>query len=267
MADVLDLWSGWVHRSETLGAMDCERLSDSRNWMILVVQPPAVTAKKLCKTYEGATSVRAVADLELVVQPGERLAVVGKSGSGKSTFLNLLAGLDHPTGGELIVGGRPLHDLSQTEMATYRLSTIGVIFQAFQLIPQRSALENVELPLIFSGLSPKQRKEKAADWLGRVGLSHREEHHPYQLSGGEQQRVSIARALVNDPQVVLADEPTGNLDSSTANEIVALIKQLCDADKKTFILVTHDMEVGSRLCSRMLRMQDGRLQETTDAAD
>lgn len=231
-----------------------------------MVTPPAVIARKLCKTYPGATSVQAVKELDVEVLPGERVAVVGKSGSGKSTFLNLLAGLDHPTDGELNVGGRPLHEMSSKEMATYRLATIGVIFQAFQLIPQRTAMQNVELPLIFAGMAPDARKEIANHWLDRVGLSHRAGHHPYQLSGGEQQRVSIARALVNSPQVVLADEPTGNLDTSTADEIVRLIRELCDADQKTFVLVTHDNDVGHRLCNRTLRMHDGRLQEDTDAA-
>lgn len=223
--------------------------------------PPAIVARQLCKVYAGAREVQAVRALDIDVPSGQRVAVVGKSGSGKSTLLNLLAGLDRPTSGELQVGGRPLHELTSDEMAAYRKQTIGVIFQAFQLIPQRTALQNVELPLVFAGLANQKRRQRAAEWLDRVGLSHRLDHHPYQLSGGEQQRVAIARALVNEPQVVLADEPTGNLDSATAGEIVELIKELCDARGRTFLLVTHDTDVGHRLCDRMLRMTDGQLEE------
>lgn len=226
----------------------------------------SITAQSLCKTYSGAEGVRAVNDLNVSVGAGQRVAVVGRSGSGKSTFLNLLAGLDNPTSGELTVGGQRLHELSSNGMAEYRLSTIGVIFQAFQLIPQRTALQNVELPLILAGHPKSERREKAAHWLDKVGLSHRRTHHPYQLSGGEQQRVAIARALVHQPSVVLADEPTGNLDLSTADEIVNLMVQLCDDTGATFLLVTHDLDVAHRICTRKLLMQDGRLVEQADDA-
>lgn len=222
-----------------------------------------ICAESLTKSYGGPREVVAIDGVDVAIAAGERVAVIGKSGSGKSTLLNLLAGLDHPTGGTLTVGGAELHELSSTEMAQYRLKTVGVVFQAFQLVPQRTALQNVELPLILAGKDKKVRKDLAMQWLARVGLSHRVHHHPYTLSGGEQQRVAIARALVNEPRVVLADEPTGNLDSATAGEIVQLIKDLCDHTLSTFLLVTHDDDVADRLCSRKLRMRDGKLAEAS----
>ena len=168
-----------------------------------------IRCTELCRQYKnGAGGIVAVRNLNLDVASGERTAIIGKSGSGKSTLLNLLAGLDRPTGGVLSVDSRRLDQLSRTEMADFRLRTVGVIFQAFQLIPQRTAIQNVELPLILKGEGRTARRRAAADLLDRVGLRDRADHFPYQLSGGEQQRVAIARALVNNPKVVLADEPT-----------------------------------------------------------
>lgn len=223
----------------------------------------AIQAKSVSKFYGGVDGVAAVEQVDLTVSKAERVAVVGKSGSGKSTLLNLLAGLDQPSAGELIVQDLALHELSQVEMARYRLETVGVIFQAFHLIPQRTALQNVELPLIISGMETARRRELAQSWLTKVGLEHRLDHHPYELSGGEQQRVAIARALVNEPRVVLADEPTGNLDSGTANEIVELLISLCESTEATFLLVTHDQDVADRICSQKFQMRDGHLAEIT----
>ncbi|MEZ6060938.1 MAG: ABC transporter ATP-binding protein [Planctomycetaceae bacterium] len=222
-----------------------------------------IRAESVCRRY-GTTDhqVVAVNDLNLTVEAGERVAIVGRSGSGKSTVLNLLAGLDRPTEGTLTIDSCRLHELSRDEMAEYRLKTVGMIFQSFQLIPQRTALQNVELPLILSGVSSKERKRRAAECLGQVGLSARSTHFPYEMSGGEQQRVAIARALVNRPGVLLADEPTGNLDSSTAAEIVNLLNDVCRNSDVTFLLVTHDEPLAERFGTRRLTMADGVLSET-----
>ncbi|QDV22094.1 ABC transporter ATP-binding protein [Aureliella helgolandensis] len=219
----------------------------------------AIVAQSLSKNYGGTDVVWAVKDLSLRVERGERVAIVGKSGSGKSTLLNLLAGMDHPTAGELTVAGRNLHQSTHQEMARYRLETVGVVFQAFQLIPQRTALQNVELPLLLAGIHRQQRQARAREALAQVGLSHRLTHHPYQLSGGEQQRVAIARALIHAPQLVLADEPTGNLDSATSDDIVSLLSKLCEEQGTTLLLVTHDDDVARRTCRRTIRMSDGRI--------
>ncbi len=227
-----------------------------------IMAQPAIQAIDLRKSYDGAETVHAVCGINASVPEGGRVAVVGRSGSGKSTFLNLLAGLDHPTSGELTVAGRALHEMSPAEMADYRLSTIGVIFQQFQLIPQRTAIQNVEVPLMLAGVSRSERRQRAANLLADVGLEHRLNHFPYQLSGGEQQRVAIARALVNNPSVVFADEPTGNLDSTTAQSIVRLIDHVCQIHSITFLLVTHDLAIARQLCQQTLRMHDGLLNDT-----
>lgn len=209
----------------------------------------------------GPKSIDAVAGISFVVPQGEKIAIIGRSGSGKSTLLNLLSGLDRPTVGTLTVNDKRLDQLSRTEMAEYRLKTIGVIFQSFQLIPQRTAFQNVELPLILSGISRPTRREIAEAWLAKVGLHPRRNHLPYQLSGGEQQRVAIARALSNNPKVILADEPTGNLDSATASEIMELLLSLCHDSGATSVIVTHDHQVAERCSERQFRMQDGTLSE------
>ncbi len=221
-----------------------------------------ITAQSVGKFYgESDQRVCAVHNLDLSIGDGERVAIVGKSGSGKSTLLNLLAGLDRPSEGALTVGGRRLDAMTRTEMAHYRLKTVGVVFQAFQLIPQRTAIQNVELPMMLSRMRGGERRAQAAQWLRQVGLEHRAHHLPYALSGGEQQRVAIARALANQPQVVLADEPTGNLDTATAGEIVDLLLKLCDQSQVTFVLVTHDDELAHHMCGRKLTMADGELVE------
>ncbi len=221
-----------------------------------------IQAASVCRYYgTDEHRVTAVNDINLTINAGERVSIVGRSGSGKSTLLNLLAGLDQPSTGHLTINAHDLHDLTRKQMSDYRLNTIGIIFQAFQLIPQRTALQNVELPLIMRGVSPSERQQHAAEWLKRVRLDHRSRHFPYQMSGGEQQRVAIARALVNKPKILLADEPTGNLDSGTTDDIIRLLMELCDEQKITFVLVTHDEPLANRFGHRKLRMADGSLTE------
>jgi putative ABC transport system ATP-binding protein len=221
-----------------------------------------IIAENVSKRYGRAeSSVAALCDVNLTVAAGERLAIVGKSGSGKSTLLNLLAGLDRPSSGCLTVAERRLDQMHRNSMAAYRRQTVGVIFQAFQLLPHRTALQNVELPLLLNGASVATRRTQAIEWLQRVGLAHRMNHLPYALSGGEQQRVAIARALVHSPALLLADEPTGNLDSATANQIQSQLLELCAASAVTFILVTHDSQLADRCCTRQVRMSDGKLTE------
>ena len=221
-----------------------------------------IQASQLSRSYRhGQSSINAVEGLTLAVEPGERIAIIGRSGSGKSTLLNLLAGLDRPTAGTLAVNDLRLDQLSRIQMAEYRLKTVGVIFRAFQLIPQRTAFQNIELPLILGGVSPTDRRRIADEWLSKVGLLPRRDHLPYQLSGGEQQRVAIARALVNNPKVILADEPTGNLDSQTAEEVMQLLMTLCREFGTTSVIVTHDAQVARTCSERQFRMSDGSLTE------
>lgn len=223
-----------------------------------------ISAKSVNRCYgAGESRFHAVRNLELDIGSRERVSIIGRSGSGKSTLLNLLAGLDQPSSGTLTVDSNHLHELSRRQMADYRLNTIGIIFQSFQLIPQRTALQNVELPLIMKGVAAAERRQQATEWLQKVRLDHRAGHFPYQMSGGEQQRVAIARALVNEPRILLADEPTGNLDSSTTEEVVSLLIQLCNDSDVTFILVTHDESLADRFGHRKLRMADGVLSEVT----
>jgi len=193
------------------------------------------------------------------VAAGERVAVLGKSGSGKSTLLHLIGGLDVPTSGIVEVAGRSLGQLSRNERAEFRLSMVGIIFQAFHLIPNRSALENVELPMMFAAESRRARRRQASATLEAVGLSHRLRHRPAELSGGERQRVAVARALVNHPRLLLADEPTGNLDSATGREVMEEILRQVKARGAALVLVTHDEELAKRSSDRVLHMQDGVL--------
>jgi predicted ABC-type transport system involved in lysophospholipase L1 biosynthesis ATPase subunit len=195
----------------------------------------------------------------LDVARGERVALLGKSGSGKSTLLNLLGGLDRPTAGGLTVAGRDLGRLPGRELSRFRSAAVGMIFQSFNLILSRTALENVELPMVFAGVSPRARRAEARRALVAVGLGERLEHRPAQLSGGESQRVAVARALVNRPQVLLADEPTGNLDSATARDVVTLIREHVASHGTTLILVTHDEELAASCTDRVLRLKDGQL--------
>jgi predicted ABC-type transport system involved in lysophospholipase L1 biosynthesis ATPase subunit len=204
--------------------------------------------------------VPALREITLDVRRGERVALLGKSGSGKSTLLNLFGGLDRPTSGTLQVAGNDLPRLSARQLARFRSVTIGMIFQSFNLIASRTALQNVELPMIFSGTSPRQRQEQARAALEAVGLGDRLHHRPAQMSGGENQRVAVARSLVNRPDIILADEPTGNLDSSTARGVIDLIMQHVLKQGATFILVTHDEELAATCTSRVVRLKDGQIQ-------
>lgn len=223
-----------------------------------------IHAEQLTRTYQiGTQRIEALARISLTIREGERTAIIGRSGSGKSTLLNLLAGLDRPSEGSLMVHNQRLEDISRNQMAEYRLRTIGVIFQSFQLVPQRTALQNVELPLILSGVDRIPRQTIAKDWLSKVGLLERQHHLPSQLSGGEQQRVAIARALVNRPKVILADEPTGNLDTQTAGEIMSLLMTLCRELGMTSVIVTHDVQVARTCSERQFRMTAGTLSEVS----
>ncbi|GAB3176341.1 putative ABC transport system ATP-binding protein [Micromonospora palomenae] len=219
--------------------------------------PAAIEAVDVSRTYQlDGVSVPALRGVSLTVAPGDYVAVVGPSGSGKSTLMHLLGGLDQPTGGRLVIGGRDVGALSAPELATLRNETIGFVFQAFHLLPRTSAVDNVALPLVYRGVGARQRRERAAAMLGRVGLGHRLDHRPNQLSGGEQQRVAIARALVTDPTVLLADEPTGNLDTVTGQAVLALLEQLNVESGVALVMVTHDNEVAARARRRIV-MRDG----------
>jgi predicted ABC-type transport system involved in lysophospholipase L1 biosynthesis ATPase subunit len=222
---------------------------------------PLIAAAGLTKTYgSGPTAVTALTGVDLEVAAGERVAVVGKSGSGKSTLMNLLGGLDVPTAGTLRVAGRDLAALSRRQLADYRLTSVGFVFQSFHLLPNKTALENVELPLLLAGRPPAERRARARELLEAVEMGHRTGHLPPQLSGGEKQRVAVARALVNRPRLVLADEPTGNLDSASAASVMALLLAQVRDRGVTLVLVTHDEDLAARSADRAIRMRDGRIE-------
>ena len=221
---------------------------------------PLIETREITKIYQmGNTQVIAVDQVSLGVSQREFVAIQGTSGSGKSTLLNLLGGLDRPTSGEVIFDRKPLGPLNKKEMARYRRYSVGMIFQTFNLIPTMTAAENVGLALAFGGLRGGQRRKRAEALLDRVGLSGRLTHRPAELSGGEQQRVAIARALANHPRVLLADEPTGNLDSTRAQELLALLREMVDHDQLTVVLVTHDGELAASFADRIIMMKDGRV--------
>jgi putative ABC transport system ATP-binding protein len=216
----------------------------------------AIVATGVTRTYElDGVSVRALRGVSLTVEPGDYLAIVGASGSGKSTLMHLLGGLDRPTGGTLVIGGRDVSTLTPSEMAKLRNETIGFVFQSFHLLARTTAQDNVALPLVYRGTGRRERRARAAEMLDRVGLAHRLGHRPNQMSGGEQQRVAIARALVTGPSVLLADEPTGNLDTTTGQSVLALLESL-NAEGVAVVLVTHDREVAAR-AGRQIVMRDG----------
>jgi putative ABC transport system ATP-binding protein len=218
----------------------------------------ATGVRKLYKT--GAETVTALQGLDVSIEKGEFLAVMGPSGSGKTTFLNCLSGLDEIDDGTVVIEGRDLHELSDQARTLYRAEKMGFIFQAFNLIPVFTSSENVELPLLLAGVAPSEARRRAEDTLERVGLGHRKNHRPNELSGGEQQRVTIARALAGSPAIVWADEPTGNLDTETAGTVIDLLRKLND-DGLTLVLVTHDESIASS-ASRLIRMRDGRIESS-----
>lgn len=221
-------------------------------------------ARNVTREYRmSAETVRALSDVSVSIERGEFAAILGTSGSGKSTLLNLFGGLDRPTSGEILFDGKSLSPLTSLEMSRYRLNSVGMIFQNFNLIPTMTALENVALSLAFAGSGRQERKIRALKLLESVGLAHRATHRPSELSGGEQQRVSIARAIANNPQVLLADEPSGNLDSSRAGEVMELLNEMRLKDGRTVILVTHDQELASRYATRILRLKDGKVVNDT----
>ena len=220
----------------------------------------AVRTENVCRYYPmGGGVIHAVDGISLTVERGEFVALLGQSGSGKSTLLNLLAGLDRPTSGSVLVQGRDLARMSSEELARYRRNGVGMVFQAFHLIPSMTITENVELPMRFAEVERAERAQRVRKSLERVGLGHRLEHRPSELSGGEQQRVSLARALANRPSLLLADEPTGNLDSRTGEDILNLIRDLSLALGMTVVMVTHERALAERFAQRLIFLGDGKL--------
>lgn len=221
---------------------------------------PIIQTDKLTKVYvTGKIEVTAVKDVDLSINKGHFIGIAGTSGSGKSTLLNLLGGLDRPTSGTIEFLGQFISRKTKDELAHYRRHDVGMIFQSFNLIPSLTALENVSLPLLFAGLGKNERKKMGQALLDKVGLLVRQDHRPVELSGGEQQRVAIARALVNDPQVILADEPTGNLDSRTSRDIVQLLADINRYTGLTVIMVSHEELLLQEFCNDILRLIDGKL--------
>jgi putative ABC transport system ATP-binding protein len=205
----------------------------------------------------GASTVRALDGVSLTVEQGEFIGLLGTSGSGKSTLLNLIAGLDRPSAGSLRIFDQDLAQMTSTELSLHRRKNVGMIFQSFNLVSTMSASENVALAMMFAGVPRGEREGRATGLLEAIGLGGRQTHRPRELSGGEQQRVAIARALSNNPHLLLADEPTGNLDSRTSGEIMALLKQLNEREGKTIIMVTHDPGLAQRYAHRIITMLDG----------
>ena len=217
-----------------------------------------IDLRNICREYKlEGTTVKAICDISLAIDKGESCAIMGPSGSGKSTLMHIIGCLDQPTTGKYLLAGKDVSRLSETELAQVRSKKIGFVFQSFNLIPRVTTLDNVILPLVYAGEKAENRRTKAANALEKVGLEKRIDHSPNQLSGGEQQRVAIARALINDPDLILADEPTGNLDTKTGDEIMEILTTL---NKKghTLIIVTHEEEIAQH-AKRVIRLRDGKL--------
>ena len=226
----------------------CEKMPD-----------PIITATGIHKTYDtGTVKVNALRGVDLTVERGEMVAIMGPSGCGKTTMLNCLSGLDEVDSGQVVIDGVVLHDLPDDERSDYRARRMGFVFQLYNLLPVLSAVENVELPLLVSGTKPAESRKRSMELLELVGLSDRAQHLPGELSGGQRQRVTIARALVNQPSIVWADEPTGDLDSETAGEIMDLMCRLNADNGQSFVLVTHAVDVGNR-AHRIVLMRDGTI--------
>lgn len=222
---------------------------------------PAIRTERLTRLYRmGETTVRAVEDVSMEVASGEFAALLGASGSGKSTLLNLIAGLDRPTSGAIYAHGKNLAEMNSEELARHRGQSIGMVFQAFNLLPRMTLAENVELPLRLAEVDRNERAARVREAIARVGLAARANHRPTELSGGEQQRAALARALVNRPTILLADEPTGNLDSATGKEIMELLREINRSLRMTIVMVTHQRELAERYSERLLLMRDGKLE-------
>ena len=218
----------------------------------------ALSCQGLWKIYEmGDEKVQAVRGIDLEINTGEMVAIMGPSGCGKTTLLNILSGIDDPSAGQVTVAGKPLFGISDDERTDLRGKEMGFIFQKFHLLDVMSAVENVEIPLLLLGENPEEARVKSMLALEKVGLEDRSEHRPAELSGGQQQRVSIARAVVHNPSVILCDEPTGNLDSTTSKQVMSILSDLNDAGS-TLVIVTHDKEIAKR-CSRIIQISDGRI--------
>ena len=217
-----------------------------------------ISLDRVSRTYStGRLEVPALADVTLDVEPGEFVAIVGPSGSGKSTMMNILGCLDRPTAGEYRLAGTPIADLDDNDLARLRSRSIGFVFQSYNLLPRTTAIDNVATPLLYQGVSRRERTERATAALERLGMGDRLDHEPTELSGGQQQRVAIARALVTEPHLILADEPTGNLDSHAGAEVISLFREL-NAAGRTIVLITHDNEV-AEAASRRVHLRDGRV--------
>jgi len=228
---------------------------------------PTILVSDLHKTYTlGEIQVHALRGISLRVEAGEFVSIMGASGSGKSTFMNLIGCLDRPTRGAYYLDGQDVAQLSKRELSAIRNRKIGFVFQGFNLLPRTSALDNVELPLLYSGVGRKERVERARQALLTVGLAGREDHHPSQLSGGQQQRVAVARALINKPAILLADEPTGNLDTRTSVEIMEVFQKLNSERHLTILLVTHEADI-ARFAKRIVLFRDGRILRDTPVSE
>ena len=226
---------------------------------------PAIEANAVTRVYSlGGAAVHALRGVTLRIEAGEYASIVGPSGSGKSTLMHLLGLLDRPTEGVITVGGRPATSLSDSELASLRNETIGFVFQAFQLLPRTTACDNVALPLLYRGVSKRERRARAEHALELVGLAERVRHRPSELSGGEQQRVAIARALVGEPALLLADEPTGNLDTRTGGEVMDTLERLNHAQGVAVVIVTHDRDIAAR-ATRQIQMRDGLIEHDEQA--
>ncbi|MEA5051243.1 MAG: ABC transporter ATP-binding protein [Oscillospiraceae bacterium] len=228
--------------------------------------PEIIRAQKVHKIYRiGETSVHALAGVSFVIERGEFVAITGTSGSGKSTLLNMLAGLEPVSAGEITIAGERIDEMDESELVSFRRENVGFVFQSFNLIPTMTALENVALPLSFRGVGRAERQAQAARMLEMVGLASHADHRPMQMSGGQQQRVGIARALVVDPKIIFADEPTGNLDSRNGAEIMDLLRSIVDKNGQTVVMVTHDLPLSQR-ADRIIYLSDGRIikEEYTD---